>query len=184
MGKYIKLPGFLRKKLKEPLGELLAHTPDKIVAKVIDILRKHSPPKIITVGDIVTQNFLMNSIFPNVSVVDRRSFRRKIVFPYNYFVFYNICSDVINPPGTLTEELWCLIRSVLRMNVKALICIDGEEDLAVLPLVMEAPPGSLVFYGQPGVGVVSIHVNKDSKKMVAEILSKFEGDFRELFSNC
>ena len=70
------------------------------------------------------------------------------------------------------------------MNVKALICIDGEEDLAVLPLVMEAPLGSLVFYGQPGVGVVSIHVNKDSKKMVAEILSKFEGDFRELFSNC
>lgn len=184
MGKYVKLPDFLRRKLKEPLGELLAYTPDKIVDKVTDILKKYSPPKIITVGDIVTQNFLMNSIFPDVSVVDKRSFRRKIVFPYNYFVFYNICSDVINPPGTLTEELWCLIRSVLRMDIKALICINGEEDLAVLPSVMEAPLSSFVFYGQPGVGIVSIHVNEDSKKIVAEILSKFEGNFRELFSNC
>jgi uncharacterized protein (UPF0218 family) len=32
------------------------------------------------------------------------------------------------------------------------IFVDGEEDLAVIPLVIAAPDGAAILYGQPGKG--------------------------------
>jgi len=180
---HLKLPHYLRKRLKEPLGILLEQIPEKSIEKIVALIQKYKPLKIITVGDIVTQYLLMNSIYPDISVIDERSFRRKIIFPYPYFKFYNVYVEVSNPPGTITRELWCTIKKFLKLPVKTLIKVNGEEDLAVLPLIIEAYERSLVLYGQPGVGVVAILVNRDSKESAKEILMKFEGDLHRV-SEC
>jgi len=58
---------------------------------------------------------------------------------------------------------------------KVLIVVDGEEDLAVLPCVITAPPGTVVLYGQPGEGVVLCEVDK-FKDIAEEFMDKFKGD--------
>ena len=39
------------------------------------------------------------------------------------------------------------------------IVVEGEEDLATLPAILYAPPGSVVVYGQPDEGSVLVKVN-------------------------
>ena len=65
------------------------------------------------------------------------------------------------------------IRKYLTTSLKALIVVDGEEDLLALPVIVEAPEGSLVFYGQPSTGVVSITVSNSIKSKVKRMLKKF-----------
>jgi hypothetical protein len=56
---------------------------------------------------------------------------------------------------------------------EALIIVDGEEDLAVIPLVIAAPDGIIVIYGQPGEGIVLNEVDEGAKAKAAEMLSYF-----------
>ncbi|TOF02143.1 DUF359 domain-containing protein, partial [Vibrio parahaemolyticus] len=70
--------------------------------------------------------------------------------------YFHALLNAANPPGTITEELLDAIIKAYEINKtgnKVLIVVDGEEDLAVLPCVITAPPGTVVLYGQPGEGV-------------------------------
>ena len=40
------------------------------------------------------------------------------------------------------------------LSAPVTVLVDGEEDLAVIPLVMAATDGAIVLYGQPHQGVV------------------------------
>jgi uncharacterized protein (UPF0218 family) len=53
------------------------------------------------------------------------------------------------------------------------IFVDGEEDLAVIPLVLAAPSGAAVLYGQPGEGVVLRIVDASAKREAETILKAF-----------
>ena len=55
-----------------------------------------------------------------------------------------------------------------------LIYVEGEEDLAVIPLVMAADEGGVVLYGQPGEGVVVREVDGKAKEKAKEMLALFE----------
>jgi hypothetical protein len=48
--------------------------------------------------------------------------------------------------------------------------IMGEEDLLGLPLIHSLPLGSVMFYGQPGMGVVMIEVNEETKGKFARFI--------------
>jgi hypothetical protein len=54
--------------------------------------------------------------------------------------------------------------------------VEGEEDLAVIPLVLAAPTGALVLYGQPGEGVVLRCVDREARKAARTFLSRFIAD--------
>ena len=56
-----------------------------------------------------------------------------------------------NPAATLTDALEEAVRDGLAYP-PALIVVEGEEDLAVLPLALAAPDGAALVYGQPGAG--------------------------------
>ena len=59
-------------------------------------------------------------------------------------------------------------------NSTTLIEVSGEEDLLVMPCVMEAPIGSLIMYGQPKEGIVLITVDESKKEIIEKLLNKFE----------
>jgi hypothetical protein len=53
------------------------------------------------------------------------------------------------------------------------IVVDGEEDLAVIPLVLAAPDGAIVLYGQPHKGVVLRTVDARAKAAARELMKHF-----------
>ena len=54
----------------------------------------------------------------------------------------------------------------------ARVQVDGEEDLMAIIAIVIAPRGSVVLYGQPGVGVVAVEVGPGSKSRSRTILRK------------
>jgi len=57
-------------------------------------------------------------------------------------------------------------------NRKIAVIVDGEEDLAVIPLSLLMPESSLICYGQPGEGVVALVVDEERKMMVLKLLKQ------------
>jgi uncharacterized protein (UPF0218 family) len=55
-------------------------------------------------------------------------------------------------------------------NVKSLIMVEGEEDLLGFPAMLLAPIGSVLLYGQPGVGIVWSPVDSDNKALAKSYL--------------
>ena len=52
------------------------------------------------------------------------------------------------------------------------IIVEGEEDLAVTPFVMEGDSDTVVLYGLMDKGFVLLKVNKDVKEKVRKLLEK------------
>lgn len=164
----LRLPEEARQSLKRPLGELF-----KTTEEAVERLRKVRPARLITVGDVVTAEFLKAGLKPDVVVVDFMVMRssageeiKRTIDAYSVPV-----RRVKNPAGALTPEL----RGVLEGVAPPLkIVVDGEEDLATLPAVLSAPVGSVVAYGQPGEGVVLVGVTDGKKQEFQELLNKFK----------
>jgi hypothetical protein len=163
----LRLPEEARQLLKRPLGELFRAT-----GEAVERLRAEPPIRLITVGDVVTAEFLKAGLKPDVVVVDFMVMRssageeiKRTIDAYSIPV-----RRVKNPAGTLTPEL----REALEGVAPPLkIVVDGEEDLATLPAVLAAPVGSVVAYGQPEEGVVLVEVTEGKKQEFQELLNKF-----------
>jgi len=161
----------LRNVLKKPFGNVYSS---------LDDLKKSLPknkPKnslMISVGDATTKNLLDAGIVPNIGIIDHKIGRK----PSKYKIKYR--ANILyahNPPGTITDELYKAIEESINLvekyNSNTLIIVDGEEDLSVLPCILESPNGSLILYGQPDEGVVLVEVDKVKKK-AENIIKRFE----------
>ncbi len=124
---------------------------------------------IYTVGDVVTHRAISSGLRPLIGIIDGYSMRNPCTHePYSF----PRRLTAKNPPGTITDELISALEEGLR-NPPALIVVDGEEDLAVVPLVLMAPEGGVVLYGQPGEGIVMKEIDGDAKSQAAELLGLF-----------
>jgi uncharacterized protein (UPF0218 family) len=157
----LTLPEKSRHFFKEPFGRLF---PD-----ISEVLPHISGRTTCTVGDVVTHNLVKHGRAPAVAIVDghtmRSPCRKKPPVTGRHI-------RVKNPAGSLTDELIAGIRDAVQ-NPPATIEVAGEEDLAVIPLVIEAPLGSVVLYGQPHRGVVLCTVDTMAKDKARELLSHF-----------
>jgi len=161
-----------RFRLKRPLGELFRNT-----AEAVNRIGAISPVHLIVVGDIVSAEFLRSGLRPDKIVVDFRAMRsgvskdvREVIESYPIPTL-----KVRNPAGTITPEL----RDAMKAEPPVKIIVDGEEDLATIPAVLEAPVGSVVAYGQPNEGVVLVKVSEQKKREFRKLLSLF----KEIHSN-
>jgi uncharacterized protein (UPF0218 family) len=155
------LPEERRHFFKDPFGELSSD-----ISRIIPRLA-HST--VYAVGDVVTHNLQKNGITPDVSIIDGQTMRS----PYTHAPpLSGRIIRVKNPPGTITDELVAGIDDAIALP-PATISVSGEEDLAVIPLVLAAPEGTLVLYGQPHKGVVICTVDPASKEKARELLSHF-----------
>lgn len=161
----------LRRKLKKPIGKLIRGPFSQTMKKFKDIVKKENPPRIISVGDIVSKNLVKNDAFPQLSIVDNRVMRKSIK---PIALVADETAMVKNPPGTITEEALTAIQEALKSNRRFKIVVDGEEDLLTLIAVLYAPENSFIVYGQPREGVVIVKATREKKAEVAEILKAME----------
>lgn len=163
------LPENLRGEFQKPFGELLKDDGELVVDK--DNL-------VITVGDVTTKKFNENFIKQDISVVDFKIARKETLSSLADLGFSGdekvVTSD--NPAGHITSDLFSKVLSIFKSDFdqKIVLEIAGEEDLAVLPLILRSPLNTVIYYGQPNMGLVKVVVSKESKNRIYGLVSKFE----------
>ena len=125
--------------------------------------------KIISVGDYTTEVLKKSNIIPWIEVVDLKTKRGEKTYS-------SIPGSIIleNPPGVITGSLIKEIKKAMEQSAHTRIEINGEEDLAVLPILFYADENTVVVYGVPDVGMAYIRPSEDSKKLVENIIKKMD----------
>jgi uncharacterized protein (UPF0218 family) len=157
----------LRTKFKEPFGTLIQGSFDKTMGEMKELSAKEKPPKVISVGDVVSRNLHEYNIHPQLTIIDNK-FLRKQTMPEKISVEKMV--HVNNPQGTITEEAILAIKEALEKNEHTHIVVNGEEDLLTLIAVLYAPENAVVVYGQPYSGIVVVKVTSEKKAQAKEFL--------------
>jgi len=154
------MPESMRTILGKPLGTVLKGV--AITASIESSLKK----VIITVGDVATKTLLDAGITPTLSIIDGMVGRK----PFPEVVYRLKGATVVKSgPGYISREAVEAIKDATHHA----IVIDGEEDLLVLPAILHAPLGSVLYYGQPNEGLVEVIVTEQKKQQVLALLGKF-----------
>ncbi|MDK2974998.1 MAG: GTP-dependent dephospho-CoA kinase [Methanofollis sp.] len=156
-----RLPEKHRGRFKEPFGTLFPE-----LEEALPFLEGKT---LYAVGDVVTHNLFAAGRPPDIAVID--GFTMRAPCTRTPLILYRRIK-VKNPAGTLTDEIVAALGDAVE-NAPALIAVDGEEDLAVIPLALAAPVGAVILYGQPGEGVVVCTVTPALKTAAEELLSLF-----------
>ncbi len=164
----LRLPDEHRHEFKDPLGPLFVD-PDQLL--------ETAGRPIITVGDVVTATLVEAGHFPSVAIVDGHTEREPVDSAIERITAtVGEAEQVANPPATITSELTRSVVRAIAADDHVLLEVVGEEDLAVLPVILAAPIGATVVYGQPGEGMVAVTVDASIKATVRAMLGHLEGD--------
>jgi GTP-dependent dephospho-CoA kinase len=161
-----RLPIELRPTLTRPLGRVF--TEEEVGGFEFKRLAREAP-MVVTVGDRVTDTLGALGRTPEVQVVDGVERRQNRELPD---VPYAILVKVNNPAGTVTADAIEGMRAAFRGKKPVRVKVDGEEDLMAMLAIAMAPVSAVVYYGQPGEGVVAVKVDATSKSRNREILAK------------
>lgn len=168
----IELPAELRPYMKKPLGTLYT-------GKGRDTIEKFSrklanPTKLISVGDVTTFHLLEAGFVPDLCIVDNRTKRKPVSKDVSERNMDGVYAEILvdNPPGIITEELIKALSEALNSSTPLRIRVRGEEDLATLPVILMAPLGTVVLYGQPDEGVVFVEVTSEKKEEIKLLFEK------------
>ncbi|WP_158613665.1 GTP-dependent dephospho-CoA kinase family protein [Sulfodiicoccus acidiphilus] len=151
----------MRPELSRPYGILFIND-DALVSFLIRF------NGVITVGDYVTSILRNRGVKPVLSVVDgttrRVSFSSSITFQ----------KEVRNPPSTISLEAFKVIAEALERRGGETIMVRGEEDMLVIPVLLLAPEGDVVVYGQPKAGAVALEVSQPMRWRASSLLRAME----------
>lgn len=161
-----KLPENLRPRLARPLGRFFS-VEEVNGHSFVEVVKKSS--FVVTVGDRVTETLGGLGRTPDVQVVDSRENRRDRAPPD---VAYARQIEVHNPAGTVTDEAIDGIREAFRGRKPVRVLVEGEEDLLAIPVIALAPDSAMVFYGQPGEGIVVVRADGESKSRNRAVLAE------------
>lgn len=149
--------------LKKPLGELVAKP-------------QGSGTLVVVVGDVCLSNFRKNGWEYQLGVFDKRTKRQAITDQD----LLSLTADVVTKNqagmisvaavGALKQLIFAL--SVMPNSSAKHLYVEGEEDLLTVALVLLLPLGSVVYYGQPDVGMVRVVVDERSKEVVSALFAQ------------
>jgi uncharacterized protein (UPF0218 family) len=189
----LRIPPDRRHLFTDPLDILIAGSRDETISQVENIFKELSTAvkniNFYIVGDIVANDFLSNQFlkkFIKVCIIDEKTQRNHISLEFEEFFEKKV--EFKNPEGIVNKEFWGLIKKVIHSKEKTLVkIIEGEEDLLVLPLILEIPISeeekNYAFYGQPPItdsnfiipeGIVIVNVDEGIKKKVSIAISLME----------
>lgn len=150
------LPDDLREELARPLGGLV---PAQALRE-----RVEGATRVITVGDVVTATLLEMGMVPDVAVFDYRTQRRgERDFKPLIEGMKGRLVRVKNPPAMITRAMWRAVKEAVQAKDIVKVEVSGEEDLAALVAIINAPEGAQVIYGIPNKGLTVVGVDKDSR---------------------
>lgn len=178
---HLYLPDNLRQELQQPLGRIL------IDEDIKDAVQHHRDDIVITVGDVTTEVVFACGVKPALAIIDLQV-ERKPYLPFAAFKFpkeYEVYK-LVSGPGYIAKNAVKTIKewvSSIRKRKRAVMIVEGEEDLLTLPAIAEAPEGSVIYYGQPPAaawacgplskGLVEVVVTTKLKKEVSDLLARF-----------
>lgn len=145
----------IRPLLKKPFGKVFK---GKDIEPAEEIKKTLKGERVIVVGDVTLKNILAVGIKPSLAIIDLKT-KRKI---NEDLPSEAETAKVKNPPGMITSALWDKIHELMGED-GSLIVVDGEEDMAVLPCILEADWDNVVLYGQPDEGIVLVKVTEEKK---------------------
>ncbi|MDH5533642.1 MAG: pantetheine-phosphate adenylyltransferase [Candidatus Pacebacteria bacterium] len=153
----IKIDNYQRSFLSKPLGTIVSsakHKKDTTVA---------------VVGDFALNTFIEKNWTYTIGVYDNLSQRK----PFESENLKNINPDIEinNPAGTISKESLDILNK-LDFTKHKNILVNGEEDLITVSLILTMPLDSLVYYGQPGEGMVLLKVTEELKEKILKLLLK------------
>jgi uncharacterized protein (UPF0218 family) len=161
----------VRRKLKTPLGELIAGSSEHLVESLRRKIEGHRPSRIICVGDAVSRLFSENKLQSDVQILDNVEMRRRLK-PVKFDASKKILLTK-NRPGTIDVSSWQAVSEAIEAG-NTMVVVDGEEDLLTLAAIALAPLNSIVVYGQPKAGVVLAVVDDRLKTEVKSILNSMQ----------
>lgn len=166
------LPEELRTVLHKPFG--------RVIKSVKELNNVQKLDRVITIGDITTREFNRLGFGQKISVIDFKVARKKKFKSLNELGFEGAekIFKVKNSSGSLTPALFKAAQKAIQLvnskqQTRIVLKVDGEEDLAVLPFLLSAPLDWIIFYGQPGKGVVEVKVTQESKERAYELVGRF-----------
>lgn len=189
----LRIPLNKRHLFSEPLDILIAGSRDETIPQVENIFREQLSSGVkfnfYIVGDIVAKDFLTSQFLRNYTklcIIDEKTQRSQIQMKFGDY--FERVLEFQNPEGTIHKDFWSLIQDVIKSGKRTLIkIIEGEEDLLILPLVLEIPilkvEKNFAFYGQPPItdsnfiipeGIVIIDVDEIIKEKVENTISLME----------
>ncbi len=160
------LPQKLRSTLARPIG---------ILKQVQDDKKTHGRI-VISVGDTTTEVLLSQSIVPTLAIIDFQARRERFDWKidlWDMLLDKRKISYFTSGPGFIDNKVMNTIRLWSKNPKKFLFVIDGEEDLLVLPAILFAPIGSIVYYGQPEKGIIQVIVTAEQKQNARKLLLQF-----------
>ena len=130
---------------------------------------------IATIGDICTIKIIEEIRVPDLMIVDYKT-KRNINLTKgqeNILESANCRTvEVKNKAGTISKELYDQIEIAITNNEKTKIIVNGEEDLATLPVIKQCQIGAKVIYGMPDKGMVVVDVNQQTKERANKLLER------------
>jgi len=164
----VKLPNSLRGQLKIPLGILL---PESQVDKIN--IEKHLSENsyIITVGDRTTEKMIEFGLIPSLQIIDGQEKRAKREPPK----LANATELIVdNPAAEITPQSIDIIKKAFTMQPPIRLCVNGEEDLLVIPVCIYAPENAIVLYGQPNEGLVIVKITPEIRNKTQKLLDSMD----------
>jgi len=167
------LPTSLRSELAQPMGDLIEGT----TGDTIPILKRRLSNReslLIAVGDVSATLLIEHDLAPELIITDGQT-KREQLNTWPDWEGYEIMTAE-NPAAQITSETWYTLRDAIgkltqrRIHIK----ISGEEDLLVLPLLIELPDDAIIIYGQPNKGAVLLKVEPHVRKRARSLISRMD----------
>jgi len=189
----LRIPYDKRHLFAELLDILIAGTREVTLVQVENIFKDYVKlnhnVNFYIVGDIVAMDFFSNQFlksFIKICIIDEKTQRNRISIDFEEFFEQTI--EFQNPEGIIQKNCWNLFKEIIKSEKTTLVLItEGEEDLLILPLVLEIPVKkgvkNFAFYGQPPItdskyvipeGIVIVDVDRMVQERVKNVISIME----------
>ncbi|WP_393972087.1 DUF359 domain-containing protein [Oxyplasma meridianum] len=139
------------------------------------VLNRYSGRTICSVGDVTTKILSSASVEVFLQVVDLKTKRNND----GSFPHIEGSIKVFNPPGVITHDLFLAIEKVFKEGKKARIEVDGEEDLAVIPIIFYSKLDTVIAYGIPDKGMACLEVTQSLKEKIDDLLKRMDIEWQK-----
>lgn len=164
-----------RNRLSKPFGKLYEGEGVELVKRIEELKNSEL---FVTIGDLVSLYTLKAGYKPKVVIIDFKTERRNLgkVFEKEITPLLKdyVIVKVKNPQGHISDELVEKLFEAVKSERRYCIIVEGEEDLAALPLSLILPENSLILYGIPGKGIAAYTVNERDKILISRIIEEME----------